>query len=207
MSKRTTRVYTRSRNGVTRFYLDLRSLGGTQEALVAPGDRSATTDPDIAAHLAAKRVEEFREEKRRESTESQELKRREVIDGLRGRWGLKAYAVHHLKEKAKAGRTVELWLEQLQKKLQTAAEFFGDTRDVASIGVRDVQDYLAHLKTLPNGRGATLSPGLGASLPQRTLGAVRTRPVRVCSRARVQPCGGAFGQAGGAAPRSEVAGG
>ncbi len=54
MSKRTTRIYTRTRNGVTRFYLDLRSLGGTQEALVAPGDRSATTDPDIAADIAAK---------------------------------------------------------------------------------------------------------------------------------------------------------
>ena len=37
--KRTTRVYSRTRNGVTRYYLDLRSLGGTQEALVAPGDR------------------------------------------------------------------------------------------------------------------------------------------------------------------------
>ena len=45
---RTTRVYTRTRNGVTRFYLDLRGIGGTQEALVAPGDRSATTDRDIS---------------------------------------------------------------------------------------------------------------------------------------------------------------
>ncbi len=159
MAKRTTRVYTRTRNGVTRYYFDLRSLGGTQEALVAPGDRSATTDPDIAAHLAAKRIEEFREEKRRDATESEELKRREVIDGLKGRWGLKAYAVHHLKEKAKAGRTVDLWLGQLQKKLQAAAEFFGDTRDIASIGVRDVQDWLAHVQALPNGRGSTLSPG------------------------------------------------
>ena len=156
---RTTRVYARSRNGVTRYYLDLRSLGGTQEALRAPGDHCATTDPDVAQHLAARRIEAFREEKRRDSAESQELKRREVIDGLKGRWGFKAYAVHHLREKAKAGRTVVLWLEQLQRKLQAAAEFFGDTRDVASISVPDVQDYLAHLQALPNGRGATLSPG------------------------------------------------
>ena len=66
MPKRTTRIYARSRNGTTRFYLDLRSLGGTQEALVAPGDFSATTDPDIAADLAAKRIKAFRKEKLRD---------------------------------------------------------------------------------------------------------------------------------------------
>ena len=69
MAKRKTRIYTRTRNGTTRYYVDLRSLGGTQEALVAPGDRSATTDPDIAAVLAAKRIKAFREEMRRDSTE------------------------------------------------------------------------------------------------------------------------------------------
>lgn len=159
MAKRTTRIYSRTRNGVTRFYLDLRSLGGTQEALVAPGDRSATTDADIAADLAAKRIKAFREEKRLESHEGEETKRRRVIDGLAGRWGLKAYSVHHLREKAKAGRTVDRWLEQLQRKLECAADFFGDNRDVASISVPDVQEYLAHLQALPNGRGGTLSPG------------------------------------------------
>ena len=66
---RSTRIYTRTRNGVTRFYIDLRSLGGTQEALVATGDRSATTDPDIAADLAAKRIKAFRDEQRRGSPE------------------------------------------------------------------------------------------------------------------------------------------
>ena len=92
---RTTRVYARSRNGVTRYYLDLRGIGGTQEALVARGDRSATTDSDIAQHLAAKRIEAFRTEMRGKLHEHEESKRRAVIDGLKGRWGLKAYAVHH----------------------------------------------------------------------------------------------------------------
>ena len=156
---RATRVYARSRNGVTRYYLDLRSLGGRQEALVAPGDRSATTDSDIAGDLAAKRIEAFRAEMRQRSDESRELKRREVIDGLKSRWGLKAYCVHHLTHKARSGKVTEEWVENLQKNLECAANFFGDTRDVASIGVGDVQDYLAHLRTLPNGRGGTLSEG------------------------------------------------
>ena len=103
MPKRTTRIYTRIRNGVTRFYIDLRSLGGMQEGLVAPGDRSATTDADIAADLAAKRLKAFREEKRMESHEGKETKLRRVIDGLAGRWGLKAYSIHHLRKKVRSG--------------------------------------------------------------------------------------------------------
>ena len=156
---RTTRIYPRTRSGITRFYIDLRSLGGTQEALVAPGDRSATTDPDIAADLAAKRLKAFREEKRRESHEGKELKRREVIDGLKGRWGLKAYAVHHLNRKARSGKVTEQWIENLQRNLECAANFFGENRDLASIEVGDMEEYLEHLKMLPNGRGGTLSAG------------------------------------------------
>ena len=159
MPKRTTRIYARSRNGTTRFYLDLRSLGGTQEALVAPGDFSATTDPDIAADLAAKRIKAFRKEKLRGSLEREESKRREVIDGLKGRWGLKAYCVHHLTQKTRSGKVTEQWVENLQRNLECAANFFGENRDVASIGVADVEEYVAHLQALPNGRGGTLSAG------------------------------------------------
>ena len=159
MAKRTTRIYTRTRNGVTRFYLDLRSLGGTQEALVAPGDRSATTDSDIAADLAAKRIKAFREEKRVESLEGEETKRRRIIDGLAGRWGLKAYSIHHLRKKARSGEVTDRWLEQTQRQLQSAAHYFGEDRDVASITVDDVQGYIEQLKALSNGRGGVLSPG------------------------------------------------
>lgn len=39
-----------------RWYFDGRSLGGKLEALILAGERRATTDPDVAAVLAAERV-------------------------------------------------------------------------------------------------------------------------------------------------------
>ena len=82
-----------------------------------------------------------------------------MIDGLKGRWGLKAYAVHHLTQKARSGKVTEQSIENLQRNLECAANFFGDNRDLASIGVGDMEDYLEHLQMLPNGRGGTLSDG------------------------------------------------
>ena len=204
MPKRTTRIYARSRNGTTRFYLDLRSLGGTQEALVAPGDFSATTDPDIAADLAAKRIKAFRKEKLRGSLKREESKRREVIDGLKGRWGLKAYCVHHLTQKARSGKVTEQWVENLQRNLECAANFFGENRDVASIGVADVEEYVAHLQALPNGRGGTLLRRVGPALPERTLWALYAGQGGAGGAARVQPRRCAHGQAGSTEGRTEV---
>ena len=45
--------------GEKRAYIDLRDLGGGREALIPPGESRATTDPDIAAELAARRVKEL----------------------------------------------------------------------------------------------------------------------------------------------------
>lgn len=145
---RRSRVYRRTRNGTSRYYLDLRDVTGRQEPLVAKGDRYATDDPEIAAELATRRLKELRE-----------LKRREVIDGLKGRWGLKAYGVHHLAEKARSGRFTEKWLTQTERQLKAAGAFFGDDRDVAAVTVADVQGYAAHLRDVKNGRGSSLSAG------------------------------------------------
>ena len=204
MPKRTTRIYARSRNGTTRFYLDLRSLGGTQEALVAPGDFSATTDPDIAADLAAKRIKAFRKEKLRGSLEREESKRREVIDGLKGRWGLKAYCVHHLTQKTRSGKVTEQWVENLQRNLECAANFFGENRDVASIGVADVEEYVAHLQALPNGRGGTLSAGSVRHYLNALSGLYTRAQGGAGGAARVQPRRCAHGQAGSAEGGTEV---
>lgn len=64
MAKRKkSRIYWRDQGGVRRAYIDLRDLGGPQRvALIPRGEKRATTDPDIAAELAAQLVRE-REEK------------------------------------------------------------------------------------------------------------------------------------------------
>lgn len=146
--KRTSRVYGRKRGGETRFYADLRDLGGGREALIPPGDTSATTDPDIAQDLATRRVREL-----------EEGRRRNALLGVRGQVGLKAFAAHHLKEKARVGKTVSRWMEQHEAKLRAACEFFGDERPLLSIQVSDVQGWANHLRRSPNGRGGTLSEG------------------------------------------------
>ena len=103
--KRTTRVFWRDRGGHRRAYVDLRDLGGGREALVLPGESTATTDPDIAAELAAQRVREFEAQRRRT-----------VITGIANTAGLRAYAVHHIREKSSAGQTTHgCWIVLTEK--------------------------------------------------------------------------------------------
>lgn len=146
--KRKSRIYTRNRGGVDRYYIDLRDLGGGREALKAPREKVATSDPDIAHELAARRVKKLEEQRRRK-----------VILGVERIATLKEFAAHHLREKARAGKVTEDWLKQTQRQLKAAIDFFGKDREVATIGVADVQRYVAHLRKLPNGRGGTLSGG------------------------------------------------
>ena len=73
--------------------------------------------------------------------------------------GLKSFAALHLLQKAKAGKVAPRWIEQTQRQLKAAIEFFGPDRDVASISTADVQKYANHLQTVPNGRSGTLSTG------------------------------------------------
>ncbi len=130
-------------------FRDFEDVGGGREALISPGARTATTDPDIAAHLATDRVKQL-EERRRSKT----------LLGIERQESLSAFAAHHLVEKARAGKVTDTWLVQTERQLQAAVDFFGPSRDVASIRVKDVQDYASHLSTLPSKRKAgRLSPG------------------------------------------------
>ena len=146
--KKTSRIYWRDQGGVRRAYIDLRDLGGGREALKAPGEKRGTTDPDIAAELAARRVKEIEAQKRRK-----------VIMGVERVEGLKSFAAMHLLQKAKGGKITTRWLGQTQRQLETAITFFRADRDVASISTADVQKYANHLQTLSNSRGGTLSTG------------------------------------------------
>lgn len=57
--KRKSRVYWRAQGGARRAWFDGRDyadVGGKREPLIAAGERSATTDPDVATQLAAERL-------------------------------------------------------------------------------------------------------------------------------------------------------
>ncbi|MGH7577071.1 MAG: tyrosine-type recombinase/integrase, partial [Longimicrobiales bacterium] len=142
---RESRVYLKT----GRYYGDFRDysdVGGKREALVPSGAAGATTDPDVAGKLAAARVEEL-ETKRRN---------RDLL-GVEQDAELAPFAAHHLILKAEAGRVTDRELGLIQKRLERAVEFFGTNRNLAAIGVRDVERWAAALAKLPGQRGGTLS--------------------------------------------------
>jgi integrase len=149
--QRKSRVYTRQRGGVNRHYADFRDftdVGGKQEALIADGERSATTDPDIAAHLASERVQVL-EAKRHKKT----------ILGVTKETTLAAFAAHHLIAKKQGGKVTDDWLEYAEKALSRAINFLGAERDLESIKVEDVRQWNNALHKTPNGRGGMMSSG------------------------------------------------
>lgn len=153
--KRTSRLYTRHQGGQDRYYADFRDyadVGGKQEALKVPGERRATTDPDVAAKLMADRL-----------TELERLRRGQALTGVIREESLYRFAAEHLRKKAQGIRKeliTEAWVEHAQMHLETAINFFGANTSVAAITVEDVQRYVAHLERLPTRRRAgTLSPG------------------------------------------------
>lgn len=152
MPKRSERVYWREQGGERRAYgdfRDFRDVGGGREALKVKGAKRATTDPDVAADIAAARVKDL--ERRRRS--------RQLL-GVEKEATLKAFAAHHLQRKAKSGRTSLRWMEQTEQKLRTAVAHFGADRDLMAIRVEDVQMWADALAQEKEGRGGRpRSPG------------------------------------------------
>jgi integrase len=143
--KKESRIYTRNQGGAVRFYGDFRNIGGGREALAPKGEKLATTDPDIAAKLAADRVKQL-EENRRNKT----------LLGVERQSGLKAYAAYHLRRKAQDKEGVRSWLVQSEKHLRAAVDFFGAETDLASITPEGLTGWVDVLRRTDNGRGGTL---------------------------------------------------
>ncbi len=99
-----------------------------------PDTETATTDPDIAAQLAADRVKEL--EGRR---------RNKVLVGVEREATLKAFAGHHLVAKAKDGRTSRRWMDATEKVLCEAIDHFGEERLLTAIRVEDVRAWAERL--------------------------------------------------------------
>lgn len=145
--KRDSRIYWRATGKTRRAYGDFRDLGGGRERLVAPGERAATTDPDVAAALAAARIREL-EQQRRNRT----------LLGVERDTTLGSYVERHLVLKAEAARVTDQWIEQTQVRLDRAIAFFGGDRSLATLTTRDVQAWLASLRR-ERPRGRALSDG------------------------------------------------
>lgn len=147
--QRKSRIYTRNRGEVVRYYGDFRDfadVGGGRESLTAPGERSATTDRAIAEKVAADRVQEL-----------QERRRGRTIHGIEEAATLGAFAEHHLVQKTKSGRVTENTVGSHEHRLRSAVTFFGTDRELTTISTRDVQRYVNHLGERSNGRGGKLS--------------------------------------------------
>ena len=141
-AKRNSRVY--QKNG--RFYGDFRDyadVGAKQKALVPPGGRGATTDPDVAHQLAAEMVKRL-----------EERRRAKHLTGLENQSTLGAYATTHLEKKLESGKVTVDHLRATEHHLRAALDFFGTDRDLATITTQDVQRWISHLR---KGKERTLS--------------------------------------------------
>lgn len=155
---RKTRIYWRNQGGVQRAYADLRDLGGGQFALIAKGEKRATTDPVIAEELLRQRLNVLTDQRRNR-----------VLLGIDPEADLEAYVVRHRQLKAESGEYSEKWLALSKKYLDRAVAFFTKhqhasdaepdpeprPRNLASISAQDVHAYTRWLKDQPNGRGGT----------------------------------------------------
>lgn len=144
------RVYWRDRGEGRRAYGDFRDYpdaGGGREALIAKGEKLATTNPDVAERLAAARVEEL-----------ERLRRNRSILGTLGAT-LGDYAAHHLVMKARAGRVGRQHLVALEQRLRVAIEHLGADTPLDAIGTREVRAFMNDLANKSNRKGGTLSGG------------------------------------------------
>ncbi|MDE3001983.1 MAG: tyrosine-type recombinase/integrase [Gemmatimonadota bacterium] len=132
------------RNG--RAYGDFRpyaDVGGGREALAEPGKRWGTQNPEAALLLFEARLQELREERMHCLGAPRQL-----------RTTLGKLASHHLVMKAKAGRTSDSHMFDLESRLRAAIAYFGEDRDPRSIVPNDVREWSDHLAA-----GGTRKPG------------------------------------------------
>ncbi|MDB4890348.1 MAG: hypothetical protein JWL61_2203 [Gemmatimonadetes bacterium] len=163
------RLYSRDQGGELRYYADLRDfadVGGGREAMCPRGSQRATTDDLLAQQLLADRIRELEARRRRKQ-------RGEPLEEA----ALPGYAAEHLTAKARSGNVTEQWLEAAEAHLLAGIEFFCNggrpvakttdgepilagvsTRELSSIGVEEVEKYVAWLSERPNRKGGSLSP-------------------------------------------------
>ena len=150
--RRTTRVYWKG----GRAYGDFRDLGGRLEALIPPEERvggkrgRATTDPDVAAKLAANRVKELTEKRKNVALGIEEKKPAPALG---------VYAARHLILKKKKGEATDAWLSAMERHFKEACAFFGEERPLDRIDPEDLTAWVEHLRAKPGRRGQSMAEG------------------------------------------------
>jgi len=123
-------------------FREFTAVGGRQEALRPPGQARATADRNLAAQLYAARLRQL------------EDARDDVARGRLPAVTLEAFAVEHVSAKRQAGRVTAGWLELQAVFLERALAFLGGGRLLSSVGVEDVERWIADLRARP-ARGST----------------------------------------------------
>jgi len=143
------RIYWRERGGTKRAYADLRDytdVGGSREPLVAPNEKLATSDEATAQVLLGRRLAEL-----------DGVRRGRALHGDTKRVTLGEFTKTHLDAKRESKKFTEHWIEVTERCLERAADFFGASRELASITVTDVRRWASRLLDTPNGREGTMS--------------------------------------------------
>jgi len=122
------KLYTRNQGGKSRYYADLRDIGGGQVALKPPGSSRATSDKGEAAQLMAGKIRELGG----------------VLVGPGTR--LSEFVEEFLA--ANPGGVTEKWLNESALRLGRAVGFFGTDRDLKTIRPRDLRQWLDKLSHL-----------------------------------------------------------
>ena len=107
------KLYTRNQGGETRYYGDLRDIGGGQVALRPPGGSMATTDKAVAVRLLAEKTLDLGGPHEVSSAALGDFRNRFLADN--------------------PGDVTERWLKETSLRLRRAVEFFGHDRDLTSI--------------------------------------------------------------------------
>lgn len=154
------RIRWRNQGGKRRAYADLRSLGGGQPALIPPGEKRATTDPEIAEKLLNQLLAKFKKRKEKK-----------VLAAIDPGPDLADFAIHHLEEQAALGDYDTEWLTDSEAYLALAVDYFTRwqhastrhpeplprRRSLASIDVPDVRAFSEWLNSIPDQRGCQRS--------------------------------------------------
>lgn len=168
------RIRWRNQGGKLRAYAELRSVGGGQPALIAPGEKRATTDPEIAEILLYQHLTELRERTKKKALLA-------IDPGP----DLVDVATHYLEQltaskdydtvtladwEARLSRVVD-YLTRWQHASTRHPEPLPRRRSLGSIGVDDVYALNEWLRSMPDRQGSPLS---GASRRDhlRALGGV-----------------------------------
>jgi len=156
-------IYTRNQGATVRYYA---RIGGERMPLKPPGEKRATTDPEVAQALFAQLV-----------MDHQKTQLRAIHSLPKVAVSLFAAAEEHLKLKAAAGRVRTQTIEADELNLERACAFFGADTLLEAITPQQVGQWATHLQTTPvaarrpegTNRGKRASRVMGASNARKCL--------------------------------------